>query len=79
MMGIFFGIIIDEDEDAYEIDFIETRKPLFKRPRQRDILWIQKSDITFKVSEPTPTSKSKRMYKFSDETMSKLAFLEADN
>ena len=40
------------------------RKTLFKWSRQRDILWLNKSDIIFKVDEPVPTGKTKRMYTF---------------
>jgi hypothetical protein len=68
----FIGKIADEDEAEFEIDFMEERKSLYQWPRNKDILWIKKSDVLFKVDTPNPTGKSARMFKFSDETMIKL-------
>ena len=62
----FIGKIVDQDEDEYEVQFMETKKQFFQWPRNDDIVWRKPGEILTKVDEPEATGKSKRMFKISE-------------
>lgn len=53
-----------EDEDM-EITFMQKYKDLLQWQKNEDKLWINFSDVIYKMKEPIPTGKSKRMLKLS--------------
>ena len=60
----YVGKIVDgENGDQYEITFMEQRKQLYQWPKKKDMIWVDRSSILCKITEPQPTAKRGRMFK----------------
>ncbi|XP_013401704.1 uncharacterized protein LOC106167464 [Lingula anatina] len=55
----------DREENELEISFMEKTKDNYKWPTSPDIIWVPYENILCKVSDPEPSGKTKRMFKFS--------------
>jgi len=62
----FIGKNFDQDEDEYDVQFMETKKQFFQWPMNEDIVWRKPGKNLSKVDEPGATGKSKRMFKVSE-------------
>ncbi|WAR17258.1 hypothetical protein MAR_031852 [Mya arenaria] len=51
----------DDEDNTYEITFLEKRKKMFQWPTRPDEIWVNYDDILCKVSTPVASGKSKRM------------------
>jgi hypothetical protein len=56
-------IVDDEDDDQYEITFMEQRKQLYQWPKKEDVIWVDTSSVLCKITEPQPTAKRGRMFR----------------
>ena len=62
----YLGEIVDEDDDDYEVKFMEEKKRLFQWPRQDDIIWRSPAQILMKINAPEATGKYRRMFKLEE-------------
>ena len=72
---VYIGQIIDidmDDELPYKISFMESSKSLFRWPKHADVIWCMKADILFTISAPTPSGKTKRLYKIDSHDFDKI-------
>ena len=71
----YVGKVIEVDnEDAlpYHITFMEQKRQLFQWPSRKDALWCSKDSIKCAVAEPTPSGKSRRLFKLKTEDLTKM-------
>lgn len=54
-------INIDQDDNTYEITFLEQKKKSFQWPARSDIIWVEGCNIICKVSDPKAVGKKQRM------------------
>lgn len=66
----FVGKIIDLDEEDAEISFMVQKKDLFQWPSAADIIWVKTSNILCVIKAPTPSGKSRRMFKVDKDDIS---------
>lgn len=63
----------DEDDEEYYVRFMEKTGKcpgVYKWPYPPDELWLHHTSIVTSIDEPTPTGKSKRLFKLSEKDMS---------
>ena len=71
----YVGKVVSIDESGgpeYLVSFMEQAGKLdcvFKWPKTEDELWISKKQLICKVSEPSPTGKSKRTFRLTEEDL----------
>lgn len=51
----------DDEDNTFEITFLQKRKRMFQWPTRPDEIWVNYEDILCKVSTPLASGKSKRM------------------
>ena len=68
----FVGKIIDKDtEDCeFEVQFMEKAKDMYKWPQYEDRLWVQDDHVLCVLSSLTPSGKSGRLFKLSQDERS---------
>lgn len=67
----YIGKVTDEDDNEFEISFMETKKEKLQWPKKKDILWIPSKDVLFVVAEPMPIGRSGRMFELQQQDKEK--------
>ena len=69
----------DENGYIYNISFMERHKKMFQWPQfRKDITWRRKCDVKFKVMNPTPSGKSKRMFNLDSSDWAKISDIDME-